>query len=61
MKKLFQTAAVALAIGAFTGLLMGQAPQTADERTRDARARQNAQAFENSATVLNFYDREGKI
>ena len=58
MKKLF---GIALAITAFMGLLMAQAPQTTDERTRETRARQNAQNFELNATVLTFYDREGKV
>lgn len=40
---------------------MGQAQQTADERTREARTRQNAQIFQLNATVLTFYDREGKM
>ncbi len=61
MKRLFQIAAVVLAITVSTGLLNGQAAQTADERTRETRARQNAQTFEFNATVLTFYDREGKI
>src|SRR5437867_11490542 len=56
-----QTAAVVFVIAAFTALLMGQAQQTADERTKEARARQNAQTFQLNATVLTFYDREGKV
>jgi Tol biopolymer transport system component len=61
VKNLFRFAAVTMAAVVSAGLLMGQAQQTDAERTRADRARQNAQTFQLNATVITFYDREGKM
>lgn len=44
-------------------LLLGQAPQTSDEKAKAkaaAKAKQIAKNFENNATLITFYDRQGK-
>ena len=44
-------------------LLLGQAPQVSDDNAKAkaaAKAKQNAKNFENNATVITFFDREGK-
>jgi Tol biopolymer transport system component len=62
MKKAYQAAIVSAAAALAAALMLAPAPMRGqlNEKDKAVKAKQNAKALENNATVMTFYDRTGK-